>query len=131
MNKKQILWTSIGAAALIALIIGAVFLWKGFSAEPNEDLKSFTFTVIDGEGQSTEYKIETEKGTLAEALVEAELVEYQEDGYYTTIAGITADWDKDKSYWWFTENGMDMTRGINEQPIQTYDRYEATYKVSE
>ncbi len=131
MNKKQILWTSIGAVALIALIIGALFLWKGFSADPTDEIKSFTFTVIDKEGESTEYKIETKKGTLAEALVEAELVEYQADGYYTTIAGITADWNKDKSFWWFTENGMDMTRGINEQPILTYDRYEATYKVSE
>ena len=131
MTKKQILWTSIGAVALIALIIGAIFLWKGPSAEPTEEIKNVTFTVIDKDGKATEYLLETQKETLAEALVEAELVDYQKDGFYTTVAGITADWNKDKAFWWFTENNMDMTRGINEQPICNYDRYEATYKISE
>lgn len=131
MKKKQILWTSIGAVALIALVIGAVFLWKGFSADPTDDVKNITFTVIDQEGVSKEYPLSTKKGTLAEALVEAELVEYSQDGRYNTIAGITADWDKDKAFWWFTENGMDLTKGINEIVIYNYDRYEATYKVSE
>ncbi len=131
MNKKQILWTSIGAVALIALVIGAVFLWKGFSADPTDEIKNITFTVIDKEGVSKEYPLTTEKGTLAEALVEAELVEYSADGMYTTIAGITADWNKDKSFWWFTENGHDVEKGINDIVIYNYDRYEATYKVSE
>ncbi len=129
MTKKQKWLIGISAAVLVVLVVGALLLWKGFSAKPEEGYKNFTFQVKYKNG-IMDYTIETDEDYLANALVDAELIEYDEGGLYTTISGLTADWDQDKAYWLISCNGEDLMVGMNDQPIKDGDAYVATYTIS-
>ena len=126
MSKKT-LPILIGAVVLVALLVGALFLWKGLSAKPQEGNKAITFEVVLQDGSSTSYRLTTEKEYLAEALAEAELVEYTADGLYNTIGGVTADWSKDQSWWNIQKDGVALNVGMNDQPIADGEHYEAVY----
>ena len=64
MSKKT-LPILIGAVVLVALLVGALFLWKGLSAKPQEGNKAITFEVVLQDGSSTSYRLTTEKEYLA------------------------------------------------------------------
>ena len=130
MTKKQKWLVAVAAAVLVVLVVGAWFLWKGFSADPMEGNKTITFTVIGPQENREDYTIQTDADYLAEALVEKGLIEYDESGLYTTIAGITADYAADGAFWWINGNGESLMVGINDQPIANGDVYEAIYTVS-
>lgn len=127
--KKQKWLIIIGAILLVALLVGALFLWKGCSAKPNEGSKALTFEVVLQDGTSKEHKLSTDEEYLANALVEAGLVEYAEDGMYTTIDGVTADWSKDESWWCISKDGEALSVGMNQQVIADGEHYEATYTI--
>lgn len=129
MKKKQLLLIAISAVLLVGLIIGAVFLWKGSSADPIEGSKAIIFEVVQKDGTSKEHNISTDAEYLADALVEAGLVEYAKDGMYTTIDGITADWNVDESWWNISKDGTALGVGMNDQPIADGEHYEATYTI--
>ena len=130
MSKKQKWLSIIGGAVLIALLGGALLLWNGFSAKPTEGSKQITFELVEKDQTSTEFTIKTDAEFLAEALVEEKLITYAEDGYYTTINGITCDYNKDQSWWCVTKDGEMTTLGLNDLPIADGDHYEATYTIS-
>lgn len=127
--KKQKWPIIVGAILLVALLVGALFLWKGCSAEPNEGSKALTFEVVLQDGTSKKHKLSTDEEYLANALVEAGLVEYAEDGMYTTIDGVTADWSKDESWWCISKDGEALSVGMNQQVIADGEHYEATYTI--
>ncbi|MBR4086925.1 MAG: hypothetical protein IKK30_03595 [Clostridia bacterium] len=129
MKKKQLFLIGISAVLLVGLIIGALFLWKGSSADPNEGNKAIVFEVVQKDGTSKEHEISTDAEYLADALVEKGLVEYAKDGMYNTIDGITADWSVDESWWCITKDGEMTSVGMNEQVIADGEHYEATYTI--
>lgn len=129
MKKKQLILIAISAVLLVGLIIGAVFLWKGSSADPEKGSKAIIFEVVQKDGTSKEHEISTDAEYLADALVEKGLVEYAADGMYTTIDGITADWSVDESWWCITKDGEMTSVGMNEQVIADGEHYEATYTI--
>lgn len=127
--KKQKWLMIVSAIVLVALLVGAVFLWKGCSAKPETGSKALTFEVVLQDGTSKEYAMKTDAEYLADALVEEGLVTYAEDGMYTTIADVTADWSKDESWWCISKDGVSLTVGMNDQPIADGEHYEATYTI--
>ncbi len=127
--KKQTWLMIVSAIVLVALLVGAVFLWKGCSAKPQTGSKALTFEVVLQDGTSKEYPIRTDAEYLADALVEEGLVTYAEDGMYTTIAGVTADWNKDQGWWNIRKDGTALIVGMNEQPIADGEHYEAIYTI--
>ncbi len=129
MQKKQKILIGIGISVLIAAIIGALLLWNGFSAKPQEGSKEIVFEVVAKDGASQEFEIATDADYLAEALVEKGLIEYAADGFYTTINGITADWNTDQGWWAITKDGEQTAVGMNQQPIADGEHYEATYTM--
>ena len=48
---------------------------------------------------------------------------------YTTINGITADWNVDQGWWNIAKSGEALMIGMNEQPIADGDHYEAIYTI--
>ncbi|MBQ9953763.1 MAG: hypothetical protein IJO92_05500 [Clostridia bacterium] len=130
MKKKQLFLIAISAVLLVGLIIGAVFLWKGSSADPNEGNKAIVFEVVQKDGTSKEHEIATDAEFLADALVEEGLVDYAKDGMYTVIDGIEASWEADKAFWWITVNDEDAGVGMNDIAITDGGHYEATYTIS-
>lgn len=77
---------------------------------------SFIFTVTDGAGAETVYKIRTDKTTVGDALLELNLLEGEEGPYglyIKTVNGITADYNTDGTYWAFYVNGEYASTGVD------------------
>lgn len=86
----------------------------------------FSFSVIDLEGNETKYEIHTDETTVGAALVALELVEGSEGEYglyVTSVNGITADWDKDQTYWAFYIDGEYALTGVDATEIDAAAAY--------
>lgn len=95
-----------------------------------EGSTTFTFNVVDKEGNETSFEIHTDKETVGEALVELGLIagEESEYGLYVkTVNGITADYDKDGVYWAFYINDEYAQTGVDSTPITEGNSY--SFKV--
>ena len=81
-----------------------------------EGQTSFDFTVVDVDGNAKYYKVSTDKKTVGEALLDANLIS-GENGtyglYVKTVAGMTYDYDKDGKYWAFYVNGEMSPTGVD------------------
>ena len=92
----------------------------------------FALTVVDQEGAETEFEIHTDKETVGEALLEAGLIEGDESEYglyVKTVNGITADYDKNGTYWAFYINDEYAQTGVDSTPIAEGEVY--SFKVEE
>jgi len=70
--------------------------------------------------------VKTDADTLGEALLAHGLIEGK-DGLYTTVNGMTADWNVDQSYWGFYKNGEYMMVGMDDATIADGEHYELVY----
>lgn len=116
MNKmmRLILCTVlIAAMALMAAGCGS----KTTAPSESEDKGiSFTLVVTDLEGNETTFDLSTDKATVGEALLDEGLIagEDSEYGLYvTSVNGMTADWDKDQTYWAFYIDGEYAMTGVD------------------
>lgn len=95
-----------------------------------EGATQFLFTVVDKNGNETNFEIYTEKEIVGDALLELELIAGDESEYglyVKTVNGITADYDADQTYWAFYVNGEYATSGVDTTPIEEGMTY--TFKV--
>lgn len=120
-----------GACLLLAVLLLLTLTACGGTPEPQEEAavsKTVTFTLVDKDGSAEDFKLETEKEYLADALVEAGLAEYSESNMYTVINGIRADYTADGAWWCLSEDGETMsTHGFNDMPLKDGGHYTATY----
>ena len=73
-----------------------------------------TVTVkVTAEDKTVVFTLKTDKETLAEALKEHNIVE-GENGLYTKVNGMTADWNADQSYWAFYIDGDYAPVGLDD-----------------
>ena len=82
--------------------------------------KEFTFTVTDAEGNRATATIRTDKTLVADALLELELIdgEDQDMGLYVKcVNGKTYDYDTDGKYWAFYIDGEYAMTGIDSTEI--------------
>ncbi len=120
-------------AALLTLIAVMAFTFLSCGAKEEEsngaEIK-ITVEVVDKDGNSKEYEITTENTTLADALLEAELVEGTTDEYglyITTVDGMVADYSVDQSYWAISKDGEMLMTGASSTNIADGEHYELTY----
>ena len=95
-----------------------------------EGSAEFALTVVDKDGNETQFEIHTDKETVGEALVELELISGDESEYglyVKTVNGITADYDTDGVYWAFYINGEYALTGVDATMITEGDSY--SFKV--
>lgn len=95
-----------------------------------EGQTKFYFTVVDATGNETEFEIHTDKENVGEALQEYDLIAGDESDYglyVKTVNGITADYDKDQTYWAFYINGEYASTGVDSTPVTAGDTY--SFKV--
>ena len=95
-----------------------------------EGQTTFLFTVVDKEGNETNFEIHTDKTLVGEALLELDLIagEESEFGLYVkTVNGITADYDVDQTYWAFYVNGEYASSGVDTTTIEADTAY--SFKV--
>jgi len=81
----------------------------------------FAFSTVDLEGTETAYEIHTDETTVGAALLALEVIA-GDDGeyglYVTSVNGITADWDKEQTYWAFYVDGEYATTGVDSTEIE-------------
>ena len=78
--------------------------------------QSFTFEVVDKDGNVTTFDITTDKATVGEALLEEGLIagEAGQYGLYVTeVNGIVADYNVDQTYWAFYVDGAYASSGVD------------------
>lgn len=81
----------------------------------------FTFTVVDQDGNETDFQILTDKETVGEALLDVDLIAGDESEYglyVKTVNGVTADYDKDQTYWAFYINGEYANTGVDSTTVE-------------
>lgn len=91
---------------------------------------SFSFTVVDQDGNETQFEIHTDKEIVGDALTELELISGDNGDYglyVKTVNGITVDYDTDGKYWAFYVNDEYASTGVDSTPIAEGDSY--SFKV--
>ena len=94
--------------------------------EMGEGSTTFPFTVVDKDGNKTEFEIHTEKETVGEALEELGLIAGDEGEfgiYVKTVNGMTFDYDTDGVYWAFYINGEYASTSVDATTITEGDSY--------
>ena len=120
---------SVQAEAAVESAEAAVSAQEPASTEPAEAAEAagemqvigegstvFTFTVIDGDGNETDFEIHTDDTTVGAALLNAGLIagEDSEYGLYVKeVNGITADYDTDGTYWAFYIDDEYASTGVD------------------
>lgn len=133
MKFKSFLKKSIALLAA-AILVFTFFTLAGCAKNPADDgssvsaeTKTVSFKIVYEDKTEKTIQINTQKTVLADALVEAGLIEYEKSGLYTTIDGVTADFSKDGAWWCITKGGEMLNYGLNDIKIADGERYEATY----
>ena len=91
--------------------------------------KSFTFEVVDKDGNTETFNITTDKTTVGEALLEEGLIagENGQYGLYVTeVNGIVADYNVDGTYWAFYVDGAYASSGVDTTDIVDGSTYSFT-----
>ena len=91
-----------------------------------EGKTQFGFTVVDKDGNATEFEIHTDKATVGEALLELNLIAGDEGEYglyVKSVNGITADYDVDQTYWAFYVNDAYATAGVDATAVEAGAKY--------
>lgn len=123
-NKKTLI---ILAIVLVALVAAAAILVTAYSANTVSGTKKITVEIVYKDGTSDSFDLKTNGEYLADAMVEAGLIVYSEDGYYTTVNGVEASWEVDEGWWSITKSGEYLNFGLNDIAIADGDHYEVTY----
>lgn len=91
-----------------------------------EGERSFSFSVVDKDGNETLFDVRTDKETVGDALLSLGLIEGEDSQYglyVKTVNGITADFDSDGVYWAFYINGEYAMSGVDTTPITEGEAY--------
>ena len=129
-NKKKLL----GLGLLVVIIAAFALIYWKFSEKPVEGSKAITIEVINSKEESTLYEVQTEAEFLAQAMEEAEGLEFEaEEGPYglavNSVNGETASYEENASYWAFYVNGEYCNYGVSEQPVNDGDAFQIVYTV--
>ena len=91
-----------------------------------EGSKTFELTIVDKEGVSHLYRVQTDEEMVGYALVANELIEGEEGPYgmyIKSVLGQVLDYETDGMYWSFYVNGEYALTGVDMTPITGTDRY--------
>lgn len=133
-KKKKIIGAVAGIVLICALVVAMVFVWDSFKEKPTEGSKNITIEVVDNEGTSTVYEVNTDAEYLQQAMDEAEGLVYDgEESEYgftvSTVNGIRADYNLDGAYWGFYVNDEYCNYGISQQPVNDKDAFKIEYTI--
>ena len=122
------------AVVMLIAVMALTFISCSMEKEDNTTPGEITITVevINKAGESKEHEIKTTGTTLADALLEAGLVEGTTDEYglyITTVDGELADYSADQSYWAISKDGEYLMTGASSTNIADGEHYELTYTV--
>ena len=91
-----------------------------------EGQTKFLFTVVDKDGNETNFEIHTDKENVGEALLDLELIAGEDSEYglfVKEVNGITADYNVDQTYWAFYVDGEYAMSGVDTTVIEEGKAY--------
>lgn len=91
------------------------------------DGKTTVEVEVKAEEKSVTFTLHTDEKVLGDALLSENLITGEEGDYgmyILSVNGMTADYDTDKSYWAFYQNGNYMNVGVDAAEIADGDHYE-------
>ena len=91
-----------------------------------EGEKTVSFTV-EAEGKMITITLKTDKATLEEAMLEHNLIAYNNSDYFNVLNGMLASWEKDQAYWAFYNGDQYMMVGVGEAPVEGEVNYRFVY----
>ena len=89
-----------------------------------------TVVEVKAEEKTVTFTIKTDKDTVGAALLEHDLISGEEGQYglyVKVVNGMTADYDKDQSYWAFYINGEYAMTGVDSTEITEGSVYQLVY----
>lgn len=117
-QKKMLVLVGALVLALVAVVIIVVACGSG--------KLTITVSVTHMDGKTAEFTVKTDKETLADALLEEELIEGHEDSYglyVDVVDGERADAANNQA-WVFTKDGQQVDTGVSATKIADGDHYE-------
>lgn len=122
----------IGIICLIVALGIGVSLYNRFEAPPETEVKyesgeigtgetAFDFLVVDADGNETKFLVRTDKKTVGEALMDADIISGEPGPYglyVKSVNGITLDYDTHGKYWAFYINREYSTTGVDKTEIE-------------
>ena len=108
-------------------------IWSNAAYTKDTELGNGAKTVaveVKAVGKSVTFTIKTDKATLGDALMEPNLISGDQSTYglyVKVVNGITADYDKDKTYWALTKDGESTATGVDYTEIADGEHYELVY----
>ena len=96
-------------------------------ADVGEGSTQFSLLIADGAGKQTHLTVHTDEKTVGAALLSLGLIAGDQDQYglyVKTVNGVTADYDKDGTYWAFMIGGQYASAGVDQTDIVPGESYE-------
>ena len=128
---KNKLFASVLCMVLIVAMALSMTACVAENAEQEQAMEqSFTFEVVDKDGNTETFSITTDKSTVGEALLEEGLItgENGQYGLYVTeVNGIVADYNVDGTYWAFYVDGAYASSGVDTTDVVDGSTY--SFKV--
>ena len=124
MKQTNKLWFGLSRVLLAVLIaVMALTVVSCGKTEITSDgsEKTFTFEVVDVDGQVTTFTVTTAKATVGEALLDEGLIEGEDSQYglyVKEVNGIYADYTDTGTYWAFYVNGAYGAAGVDTTPVE-------------
>ncbi len=119
--KKNSIFYKLSLLLCIVSIAAMTLFAAGCASTPAAPAgASFTVKVTDLEGVENTFSYTSDKATVGEALLAEGLIQGDsgEYGLYViTVNGISADWDKDQTYWAFYIDGEYASTGVDATKI--------------
>ncbi|MBQ8238553.1 MAG: DUF4430 domain-containing protein [Oscillospiraceae bacterium] len=122
-NKLSVVLCVVLIAAMALIAAGCTDTGiPGGSSDPtySHAAATFTFVVVDAEGNETTREITSDADTVGAALMAEGLIDGEEGEYglyVKTVDGITLDYETDGKYWAFYENGEYGLTGVDQTAI--------------
>lgn len=117
--------TKLLSLMLCVVLIAAMALFAGCGDKNDDNAvgegeKTFTFIVVDAQGNEETFTVKSDAKTVGEALLDEGLIKGEEGQYglyVKEVNDITADYDKDGTYWAFYIDGEYAMSGVDTTDI--------------
>ena len=128
MKNKKLIIAAIAVVAVIAIMVGVYFATR---PQTSQGSKTFTVTVVHGDGSSKNFTISTDEEFLAPALKAEGILPADEgsDGMYFTVDGEKADYSVNQSYWGLFIGEEYAMTGMNDIPVNDGDSFKLVYTI--
>lgn len=134
-NTKKIIIAVVILAVLVCLF---GFLWTKFGAKPTAGAKHITVEVVDNNGASTSYELDTDAEYLRQAMDELGDQGFTYEGtdseygvMIEKINGVQAIYATDGAYWSLYVNDDYGQYGADSQPVTNGDKYTWKYELAQ